>query len=428
MFDFLGACVNVAILAGGMAAALGYTAAFTSAQWKELERQAMIYKYMVASVPVPPHLLLPTSDSSAPHSPLGSGCGIFNLKFVNNKDPELGRCKRTDGKKWRCSRDVVPHQKYCERHMHRGRPRSRKPVEVPPNNKKTRLHLPTHTTPTPKQLLRSTIPPNEIHNSSNSLLLNSTKTSEHMYVLPYREQSNRGLEWMMEGEMVTMDTSEQQWQQLMTERSIYSTSAPSIFQQSCRGEEPMNLLSLPDIVGNSPNDEYNLFLNSYHPPRDFIDAWSNDGSNNENYNNQSSVTVANGNLSPSSLNLSMAMSVGNSLDNEIGQIQMGFDVARATKHHHKSQVSSWLNPVSTPGGPLAEVLRPSSVAIGSNPGSPCRGNDGDVISRPTTSASSASGVIQRTILSLSDSSVSNSPTLAATSAAAPEIVALQWLS
>lgn len=46
-------------------------------------------------------------------------------------DPEPGRCRRTDGKKWRCSRDVVGGQKYCERHMHRGRNRSRKPVEVP---------------------------------------------------------------------------------------------------------------------------------------------------------------------------------------------------------------------------------------------------------------------------------------------------------
>lgn len=46
-------------------------------------------------------------------------------------DPEPGRCRRTDGKKWRCSRDVVPGQKYCERHMHRGRNRSRKPVEIP---------------------------------------------------------------------------------------------------------------------------------------------------------------------------------------------------------------------------------------------------------------------------------------------------------
>lgn len=46
-------------------------------------------------------------------------------------DPEPGRCRRTDGKKWRCSRDVVAGQKYCERHMHRGRNRSRKPVEIP---------------------------------------------------------------------------------------------------------------------------------------------------------------------------------------------------------------------------------------------------------------------------------------------------------
>jgi hypothetical protein len=45
---------------------------------------------------------------------------------ANNTDPEPGRCRRTDGKKWRCGRDVVPDQKYCERHVHRGRNRSRK--------------------------------------------------------------------------------------------------------------------------------------------------------------------------------------------------------------------------------------------------------------------------------------------------------------
>ncbi|CAN4111733.1 unnamed protein product [Withania somnifera] len=44
-------------------------------------------------------------------------------------DPEPGRCRRTDGKKWRCSREVIPGQKYCGQHMHRGR-RSRKPVEA----------------------------------------------------------------------------------------------------------------------------------------------------------------------------------------------------------------------------------------------------------------------------------------------------------
>lgn len=45
-------------------------------------------------------------------------------------DPEPGRCRRTDGKKWRCGKDVIPDQKYCEQHMHRGRGRSRKLVEA----------------------------------------------------------------------------------------------------------------------------------------------------------------------------------------------------------------------------------------------------------------------------------------------------------
>lgn len=44
-------------------------------------------------------------------------------------DAEPGRCRRTDGKKWRCSRDAVGDQKYCERHIKRGCHRSRKHVE-----------------------------------------------------------------------------------------------------------------------------------------------------------------------------------------------------------------------------------------------------------------------------------------------------------
>lgn len=54
---------------------------------------------------------------------------VVGLRQVGNEDPEAGRCRRTDGKKWRCSRDVVANQKYCERHMNRGRHRSRKHVE-----------------------------------------------------------------------------------------------------------------------------------------------------------------------------------------------------------------------------------------------------------------------------------------------------------
>lgn len=65
-FVFLVVC-----LTGRMATSLGFP--FTNAQWKELERQAMIYKYMMAAVPVPPELLIPvsrtSSDPAATHAP-----------------------------------------------------------------------------------------------------------------------------------------------------------------------------------------------------------------------------------------------------------------------------------------------------------------------------------------------------------------------
>ncbi|XP_047329487.1 growth-regulating factor 4-like [Impatiens glandulifera] len=104
---------------------------FTAAQWQELEHQALIYKYLVAGLPVPPDLLLPIRRSLESlsarffhHSSLGY-CSYYGKKI----DPEPGRCRRTDGKKWRCSKDAYPDSKYCERHMHRGRNRSRKLVE-----------------------------------------------------------------------------------------------------------------------------------------------------------------------------------------------------------------------------------------------------------------------------------------------------------
>uniref|UniRef100_A0A2N9FDP3 Growth-regulating factor n=1 Tax=Fagus sylvatica TaxID=28930 RepID=A0A2N9FDP3_FAGSY len=109
---------------------------FTATQWQELEHQALIFKYMVSGIPIPPDLLysvkrsLDSSISSRlyPHHPIGWGC--FEMGFGRKVDPEPGRCRRTDGKKWRCSKEAYPDSKYCERHMHRGRNRSRKPVEV----------------------------------------------------------------------------------------------------------------------------------------------------------------------------------------------------------------------------------------------------------------------------------------------------------
>lgn len=105
---------------------------FTPPQWMELEHQALIFKHIVANVPVPSYLLVPIKKSLYSYGTRASnflGWGPFHLGFSGSNDPEPGRCRRTDGKKWRCSRDAVPDQRYCERHINRGRHRSRKPVE-----------------------------------------------------------------------------------------------------------------------------------------------------------------------------------------------------------------------------------------------------------------------------------------------------------
>ncbi|KAJ8427441.1 hypothetical protein Cgig2_005285 [Carnegiea gigantea] len=135
---------------------------FSISQWQELELQALIFKHMIAGAAVPQELLqlvkksLLTSSASPFHN-LHHYPPHFQPAACESKskqilifvfcsfqylvqagywgkgamDPEPGRCRRTDGKKWRCSRDVVAGHKYCERHMHRGRNRSRKPVEFP---------------------------------------------------------------------------------------------------------------------------------------------------------------------------------------------------------------------------------------------------------------------------------------------------------
>ncbi|KAK0591687.1 hypothetical protein LWI29_006370 [Acer saccharum] len=116
---------------GGGGGGMGMRSPFTVSQWQELEHQALIFKYMMAGLPVPTDLVLPIQKSFESishrffHHPTMGYCSYYGKKF----DPEPGRCRRTDGKKWRCSKDAYPDSKYCERHMHRGRNRSRKPVE-----------------------------------------------------------------------------------------------------------------------------------------------------------------------------------------------------------------------------------------------------------------------------------------------------------
>ncbi|XVF10164.1 hypothetical protein REPUB_Repub07fG0159100 [Reevesia pubescens] len=443
---------------GGMAASLEFP--FTSAQWKELERQAMIYKYMKASVPVPPDLLNPIAGSPsvpvASHSALGGGA--LNLRFSSRGDLEPGRCRRTDGKKWRCSRDVAPDQKYCERHMHRGRPRSRKPVELP--NKKTRR---THTQPLPSSsstIVTKNASPSQFvgilaqpfqPNQTTCFLDKPSEKSATFWpvtsVSSYKEPRNS--DWIMNEELIPLASSDQQWHHLMqigpTTANSFSNADNSFVLHQNYTKEPLNLNSYANF--NATEDQQRasglLILNSEMvplesspegTPRGFIDAWSTGLSYDLNANSGAAETSVSSNRKLSHSSLSLSMGVNNIRDDEMGPIHMGLGVTQSDQNHEyasKSHLSSWLAPASTPGGPLAEVLRPSKIATAtttsegsSNPSSPVTGNENS-FSPPATAVSSPSGVLQRTLASLSDSSGSNSPTLGS-SRAKPEI-GLMWL-
>ncbi|CAA3022237.1 growth-regulating factor 1-like [Olea europaea subsp. europaea] len=163
---------------------------FTATQWQELELQALVFKYMISGMPIPPDLLftirtsLDSSISSAKfllhQVPQHVGWNSFHLGFGRKVDPEPGRCRRTDGKKWRCSKEAYPDSKYCERHMHRGRNRSRKPVETPtPNNAISSITKnPTNSS---SSTARKENPTNYFFLESNAYSCNSTAGKDYSY-------------------------------------------------------------------------------------------------------------------------------------------------------------------------------------------------------------------------------------------------------
>ena len=91
-------------------------------------------------------------------------------------DPEPGRCRRTDGKKWRCSKEAYPDSKYCERHMHRGKNRSRKPVEVLKTTPTTATTITDASTPT---ILSITKNSPALSPTTHSLSVSSHNTYHH---------------------------------------------------------------------------------------------------------------------------------------------------------------------------------------------------------------------------------------------------------
>lgn len=193
--------------------------------------------------------------------------------------------------------------------------------------------------------------------------------------------------------------------------------AANIFDQRSsffdkRGDSIFN--GFQDFVKQRQREECGLFLNldplaTERPlsERGFIDAWS------DSIPEESAADKSQSRMSPlSNLTLSIAMADGGGgiIDQDMGPMHIGFGVGDMDR---SKNASGWRSPGSwaapTPGGPLAEALkRPVSVARGATAADRCRESG----SQPTA-ASSPSGVLHRGVGSVSDSSDSSSPYLAA---------------
>ncbi|OIW15331.1 hypothetical protein TanjilG_10771 [Lupinus angustifolius] len=437
-----------------MAASMGFP--FTNAQWKELERQAMIYKYMMASVPVPHDLLIPTASSSILN-------GGFNLR-LSSSDPEPGRCRRTDGKKWRCSRDVAPSHKYCERHVHRGRPRSRKPVEIHTNNTNNqnqikRVHHDCNLFPTSDVSVaisnnfttrKDGYSSQFIASSANQQCLDSSSLSLHNFGVKSgnfdsvasvsSNKAPKGLECMLNGDPISLGASDSEFQFIMHNKVGLNTEPQYLNSFALHNSGVLDQQNQHPPMFLNPLD-YPMENLQSRKPRGFIDAWSNTGteeSNGNNTNNKSSVAS----IGKFSLDLSMG---DDCVHEDIGTTDMGLGLMEHngnnnTQHNEaKSHLSNWLTRTSTSpwvasttlGGPLAEVLRLSTTTAtndgASNPSSPVITHAESSTSPLGTLASSPSGVLQKTLASFLDSSSNSSPKVASSRASNSDIAMLRFI-
>ncbi|KAF8404843.1 hypothetical protein HHK36_009732 [Tetracentron sinense] len=430
----------------------GVRGPFTPSQWMELEHQALIYKYITANVPIPSNLLIPIGRSlnSSGFSGLSTGSlrsnalgwGSLHLGFSGNTDPEPGRCRRTDGKKWRCSRDAVVDQKYCERHINRGRHRSRKPVEGQtghavsgPTNTKV---VPMASSPT-ASALSGGCPSNSLaitQHQTKSLLpggaTNSITTSHINRILLNKEkvggrmQDTQGLSILPP----TMNNKSKD-----TQFSIPKQQFP--FEESSRTD--FGLVFSDSLLNPSQRSSYmncgnfgsSADLNdqetqSQFPLRHFIDDWPKNRSDRsaiawpEVEELQSDRTQLSISIPVASSDFSSASSSPTQekltlsplrLSREFDPIQMGLGVGNILNEPNQRQ-ANWI-PISwetSMGGPLGEVLNNTNNTAGDSENSSALNlmTEGWDASPPL--GSSPTGVLQKTTFaSLSNSSAGSSP-------------------
>ncbi|GAB4849118.1 hypothetical protein Ancab_003926 [Ancistrocladus abbreviatus] len=416
----------------------GIRGPFTPAQWIELEHQAMIYKYLAANLPVPTSLLIPIRKALNPSGYSGfSACcfpshsygwGSFHLGFSGNTDPEPGRCRRTDGKKWRCSRDAVPDQKYCERHMNRGRHRSRKPVEGQTGQ------AATGTTNTKVALLSS---------SATSLVTASGSASNSLGNAQHHQ-----LKGLQPGatnpstDPISQRLQESQGLSVMTPSiDLKSKDSPFAIPRQDISFDPsqseFGFVSSDSLLNPSQKTSYlncknyNLFLDyngqqtqDDHTLRRFMDDWPKDQS--------SRSTIAWGEeLKSDWTQLSMSIPISSDfsssssspnqekitlsplrLSRELEPAPMGLGVGSILNESSRKQ-GNWV-PISwgnSMGGPLAEVLNNTGSSMGTYKSASASNLTSERWDGSPQLGSSPTDVLQKvTFVSLSNSSSGSSPT------------------
>ncbi|XP_015574449.1 growth-regulating factor 8 isoform X2 [Ricinus communis] len=384
IYDVVGASDADAVLAGSKFSSFTFNLSgemtpssmnmgvpFTAAQLQELERQTIIYKHMMASIPVPPELLIPITKTQSNASP--TQFHEMGISSCTNSDPEPWRCKRTDGKKWRCSRDVAPDQKYCERHSHKSRPRSRKPVELHTDSMASNSN--NYITNTQLLNQKPHFPSQTNSHLSNfpSAMVSASATAANSFNQP------RGLEWFLKGETAPVPSnSDQEWHYLKQDRikgsdeklyhyregqydsnSYMNLRDNSHSLQAHRLNENCSLLLSPKSTILNPSSQTQA-----QETRHFLDAWSTamresnaGGLDHDQCSDSSSEKI----LPLSTLTLSMCGVSQTNEENDNGQASSTFgimgsdkDAASVLRPHWMMNHGSWMS--SPPGGPLAEAL------------------------------------------------------------------------
>ncbi|KAM3363365.1 growth-regulating factor 1 [Capsicum galapagoense] len=409
---------------------------FTPSQWMELEHQALIYKHLLANVPIPHQLLIPLKKSLNPYAfsglsagPYASnwGWGTFHLGFAGNTDPEPGRCRRTDGKKWRCSREAVPDQKYCERHINRGRHRSRKHVESQ-NGHVVSGSTTSKVASVAPSSSASVIPSSGTSNNLGAVQhqfnnLQPSAANPSTEQLVNRMKDHKGVNMisptigLKPKDLAISVQKQHNGFELSSQTDFGLVSSDSLLNPSQRNSfvNPKNANAFLDFNDQEQSEQ--------HPVHHFIDGWNKEQSSRA---SASWPDQLNSDWTQLSMSIPMAASDFASsssprqekltlsplrLSRDLDPIQMGLGVANSYGEGMQ-KTANWV-PVSwenTLGGPLGEALNNTAGSAGDGKSASAFNLATEVWDNSPPFGSSPTGVLQKsTFVSLSNSSSGGSP-------------------